>query len=160
MENIRKLSKSAIFEDISPEAIEELCACGRTLSLEEGHRLFDLGEDANELMILEDGAVELFFPVRVIGVTRELTLERKQVGDVVAWSALISPHRFTLSARCASKCVLACLSREDLHDHFDTDPEVGYLFMRNLAGVIGKRLNNMQDVWVRELQSSAVERLE
>ncbi len=111
MESIRKLSQSAIFEDISPEAIEELCACGRTRSLEEGHRLFDLGQDVNELMILQEGTVELFFPVSIIGVTRELTVERKQVGDVVAWSALVSPHRSTLGARCVSKCVLTCLSR-------------------------------------------------
>lgn len=81
-------------------------------------------------------------------------------GNVVAWSSLIRPHRFTLSARCAKRCVLTCLNRDELHAFFETDSQTGYQFMRNLAEVIGRRLQAMQAMWVRELQVTAARGME
>ena len=160
MDRIQALSRSAIFEDISPEAIEELCSRGREVSLEPGHKLFERDEEANELMIVLDGVVDLVFPVEVVSVTREVTMESVLAGDVIAWSSLVHPHRFTLSARCAQPCVLTCLSRDMLHAFFETDPQTGYHFMRNLSELIGCRLQAMQTRWVRELQATASKRME
>ncbi len=119
MDRIQALSRSAIFEDISLEAIEELCSRGREVSFEAGHKLFERERDADELMIIQEGVVDLVFPVQVVSVTREVTMESVQAGDIVAWSSLVSPHRFTLSARCAKPCVLTCLSRDELHAFFE-----------------------------------------
>ncbi|MEK7731999.1 MAG: cyclic nucleotide-binding domain-containing protein [Planctomycetota bacterium] len=160
MDRIQALSGSAIFEEISREVVEELCSRGREVAFKAGHRLFERDQDADELMIVQEGVVDLVFPVQVLTVTREVTMESVQPGDVVAWSALVSPNRFTLSARCASECVLIALSRDHLHAFFETDPYTGYLFMRNLAGVIGRRLQAMQTMWVRELQATAMRRME
>jgi CRP-like cAMP-binding protein len=160
MDRIQTLSRSAIFEDISREAVEELCSHGREVSFEAGHRLFERDRSADELMIVQEGVVDLVFPVQVMSVTREVTMESVPAGDVVAWSSLVSPHRFTLSARCASRCVLTALSRDSLHTFFETDPHTGCLFMRNLAGVIGRRLQAMQAMWVRELQATATRQME
>ncbi len=111
-------------------------------------------------MILQDGAVELMFPIMILGVTREVVMETKQPGDVVAWSSLVNPYQFTLSARCASDCRLVSFAREALYSFFEADPQTGYLFMRNLAGVIGRRLQTMQTIWMYELQASSTKRLE
>ncbi len=153
------LSGSAIFEDIPDDAVEGLCSCGRVLSFEAGHVLFERGEDAQELMILQEGVVELLFPVEIMGVTRGATIQSKQAGDVVAWSALVPPYRFRLSARCASRCTLANFRRDELRTFFDADPRTGYLFMQNLAGVIGRRFQVMQTMWLHDIQASAVKRL-
>lgn len=160
MGTLRQLSQSPVFEGLSAEAIDRLCGQGRAVSFAAGHPLFERGQDADELMILRDGVIELSFPVRILGVTRELTLDTKQPGDVVAWSALVRPYHFTLSARCASACVLTRFDRQALNGFFEAHPDVGYLFMRNLAGVIGQRLQAMQAIWLRDLQASAVRRLE
>ena len=152
--------RSPIFENIREEAIEELCLRGRSGLFDAGHRLFERGQDAADLLILQEGVVELLFPVQIMGVTRDVTMESKQAGDVVAWSSLVAPHRFTLSARCATRCVLTALSRDTLHAFFETDSQTGYLFMRNLAGVVGRRLQAMQALWVRELQATAARRME
>lgn len=160
MDRIQVLSQSAIFEGISLKAIEEVCSRGREISLEAGHTLFERDQEADELMIIEEGVVDLVFPVQIVSVTREVTLESVQAGDVVAWSSLVHPHRFTLSARCAGRCVLTCLSRDSLHAFFEVDPQTRYLFMRNLAEVIGRRLQAMQAMWIRELQTTAAKRME
>lgn len=152
------LLRSAVFEGISDDTISDLCARGRVISFDANHKLFERGDDAQELMILQEGVVELLFPLRIMGATREVTMESKQPGDVVAWSAVVSPYRCTLSARCASRCTLTGLSRETLHSFFENNPETGYSFMRNLSGVIGRRLNAMQTMWMQNLQASAVKR--
>ncbi len=156
----RDLLPSAVFDGISDSASEALWAKGQVVSHPADTTLFNRGEDASSLMILQDGVVELLFPLRILGVTREVTMESKQPGSVVAWSALIDPYHFTLSARCASKCELISFSRNDLHSFFESDPRTGYLFMRNLAGVIGRRLQAMQTMWTHDLQASAAKRLE
>jgi CRP-like cAMP-binding protein len=160
MGNAETFSRSVVFEGISEEAIEALCSRGQVLSFEAGHGLFERGQEARELMILQEGVVELLFPVRIMGVTRELAVESKHAGDVVAWSALVSPYRCTLGARCGSDCVLTSLKREVLEEFFRDDPQVGCLFLRNLAGVIGRRLQAMQNIWLLDLQTSAIKRLE
>ena len=148
-------SQSAVFDGIAADVVEQLCYKGRQRSLEAGHRLFDRDEDAVDLMILQEGTVDLVFPLHVLNVTREVAMDRLQPGDVVAWSALVHPYRFTLSAICATRCVLTALSRSTLEDFFETDPQTGHRFMRNLAGVIGRRLQKMQMMWMHDLQTSA-----
>jgi len=150
----RSLALSPVFTGITESAIEELRARGRMVSFGAGHMLFERAEDALELMILLDGLVELLFPVSILGATREVTMQTRGPGDVVAWSALVSPYHFTLSARCASDCTLLTFTREALTDYFETDPAIGYRFMSNLAGVIGRRLQTMQTIWVHDLQAS------
>ena len=160
MGDTHRLCDSAIFEDISDDDLEELSPRGQTQTFETGQLLFERGQDANDLMLLQEGAVGLFFPVHVMGATRELTLESKHAGDVVAWSALVSPYHFTLSGRCASRCVVTCFKRDDLLTFFDTHTRCGYLFMQNLTEVVGRRLQNMQNTWIHDLQTSAVKHLE
>ena len=153
------LLRSSIFEGISDHTIADLCSHGEIVSFEANHKLFERGDDAPDLMILREGVVELLFPVQIMGVTRDVTMERKQAGDVVAWSSVVSPYRCTLSARCAGRCSLTALSRETLGSFFEAHPETGCTFMRNLAGVIGRRLDAMQMMWMQDLQTSAVKRL-
>ncbi len=154
------LLRSAIFESIWPAAVEELCGRGREVSFEAGRQLFERGQDADELLIVREGAVDLMFPVQILGVTREVTMESAQAGDVLGWRSLVSPHCYTLSARSMSACTVTALSRDSLHSFFESDPHTGYLFMRNLAGVIGRRLQAMQAMWMRELQTSVAHRME
>ncbi len=160
MGDTHSLGDAAILEDISADVLEELSTHGQTQTFETGHLLFERGQDASDFMLLQEGTVGLFFPVYVMGATRELTMESKHAGDVVAWSALVDPYRFTLSGRCASRCVITCFNRDDLLTFFDAHPQCGYLFMRNLAGVVGRRLQNMQNIWIHDLQASAVKHLE
>lgn len=155
-----KLTRSMIFDGIPDDVVETFCAQGQEIPYGVNDLLFQRGEDANELMILKEGVVELMIPVQIMGVTRELSMETKQPGDVVAWSALVDPYHFTLSARCTSDCILTRFNRNTLYTFFESDPRAGYLFMRNLAGVIGRRLQAMQTMWMHDLQANAAKKLE
>jgi len=148
------LASSPIFDGIPDEPLKRLLAQGRVATFDAGCAIFERGQDANELMILQDGIVELLFPVTILGALREVAMESKRPGDLVAWSALVHPFQFTLSARCASNCTLTCFQREELCGFFESDTLTGYRFMSNLAGVIGRRLQAMQVIWMHNLQAS------
>jgi len=150
-------SRAPVLEGIPSASVERIRSRGRDLRFDSNQLLFRRGDAAEDLMILREGVVGLFFPIHILGADREITLENKEAGDLVAWSALVPPHRFTLSARCTAACEVTALSREVLLDEFQRDPQVGYLFMRNLAGVIGRRLELLQTSWLADLQSRAVE---
>lgn len=151
-----RLTGCPIFADLSVDMIEGLRTHGRIVSHAQGHQLFERGQPATELLILDEGVVELCFPVQIMGATREITMESKEAGDVVAWSSLVSPYRFTLSARCAAKCTLLAFHRHAVQAFFETHPDAGYLFMRNLAGVIGRRLQAMQTIWMHDIQARII----
>src|SRR3989304_2336911 len=87
--------RSAIFEDIPEDTVQELCGRGRVLSCDAVTKRFERGESGEELMILLDGVVQLVIPLRVLGVSREVPMESKHAGDVVALAALVGPPPLT-----------------------------------------------------------------
>lgn len=153
------LYRSSLFDQISENVVANLCARGQTLSFEPGSRLFNRGEKAEDLLILRDGIVELTFPVRILGAVREVSIENKQVGEVVAWSALVHPYRYTLSGQCVTDATVLSLSRAALEAAFAADPVTGYQFMRNVASVIGRRLQTIQALWMHDVEAEAIKRL-
>ena len=71
---------------------------------------------------------------------------------MLGWSALIPPHRFTLKATAAFDTDIVALPRQALVDHFGAHPSVGHAVIKNLATVIGQRLQVLQAMWLREMQ--------
>jgi CRP-like cAMP-binding protein len=157
---IEFLTQTPIFDGIPAEIAGKLCERGSVVTFSAGQTLFARGQEAENLMILQDGIVELLFPVMILGATREVAMESKRPGDLVAWSALVHPYQFTLSARCASDSTLACFTRDTLLAFFESDVATGYRFMSNLTGVIGRRLQALHTIWMHDLQSSVAKRLE
>ena len=71
-------------------------ACG--LRLASGEDLFRLGAEADRLFLIERGRIALKLPMQVYEHEKDLLVEERQTGQTLGWSALIPPHRFTLSA--------------------------------------------------------------
>lgn len=138
---------------IEQGAGEALWALGQPISYRAGDQLFDRGGQARDLLIIESGSIELFFPVPILGAVKEIVVERLGPHDVVAWSAVVSPHALTLSARCAAPASVRAFPRDRLLEHLREHPLAGYVFMQNLAHVIGRRLHDFQNLWIREVRA-------
>ena len=62
------------------------------------------------------------------------------------WSSLVAPHKYRLSAYCATKsCQVIQIKREKLIELFKRDSKTGYLVMSNLVEIIGRRFRRLQD---------------
>jgi CRP-like cAMP-binding protein len=156
MLSVESLKEVSLFRGIAQDIVEELWALGRVVHYVEGDKLFDRGHEADDVLIVESGSMALFFPVPILGAVKEVVVEHAGPGDVMAWSALVSPHALTLSARCVESGAVRALARNTLSDYLKDRPQVGYQLMRNLAGVIGRRLQDLQNMWIREIEARFV----
>jgi CRP-like cAMP-binding protein len=131
------------------KAIEAL---GSHLTLAQGDVLFRLGTDADRLFIIERGRVALTLPMRVLDREENVLVEERGTAQALGWSALTPPHRFTLTATALVQTEVLALPRTALFAYFDRRPEVGYVVARNVAAIIGQRLEIFQAMWLREMQ--------
>jgi CRP-like cAMP-binding protein len=143
---------SDLLHGLAPADVDAVLSLGRRLQLSSGDTLFELGAEADCLFLVVRGLVALRLPMQVYHHERDVLVEERQPGQAIGWSALIAPHRFTLTAAAVVETEVLVFDRDPLLELFASRPEVGYVVMRNLAGVVGERLQVFQAMWLREMQ--------
>jgi CRP-like cAMP-binding protein len=98
--------------------------------------------------------VQLTVPLSLKGGDHEVVVVEAHQGAAIAWSALIEPHRFTMSARAGTDVGLLRFSPAEFQQALAARPDLGLPIMANLAGVIAHRLQVTQAMWTREFQRS------
>jgi len=141
-----------LLKDLGAEDVQQVLAIGTRIALRSGASLFQLGDPAERLFLIERGRIRLTLPMQVRGRQEDVVVEERTAGQTVGWSALIPPHMFTLAATAPLDTELIALPREELRRYFAAHPTVGYQITLNLAVVIGHRLQLFQAMWLREMQ--------
>lgn len=141
-----------LLRGLSDQDAAAFTALGVATSLASGQALFRLGSEADRAYLVVRGRIALTLPIQIRGAEEEVLVEEKVPGETVGWSGLVPPHRFTLNATAAIPSELLGFSREAVLDHFAAHPGVGHTVTRNLATVIGHRLQVFQTMWLREMQ--------
>jgi CRP-like cAMP-binding protein len=127
-------------------------ALGSRTTLPVGAVLFNLGDGADSLFVVDHGRLALTLPMKVRGKEQDVLIEERGAGETVGWSALVPPHRFTLKAIALVDSAVFGLSRTALADLFKARPGVGYVVARNVSAVVGQRLQVFQTMWLREME--------
>jgi hypothetical protein len=91
-------------------------------------------------------------PMQLQGREEDVLVEERGPGQILGWSAVISPFRFTLKGTAAVETELLSLSGRELLDYLSGRPEVGFTVMSNLGRILGQRLQLFQAMWAREMQ--------
>lgn len=141
-----------LLQGLDPADAAAITATGRRISLPAGRVLFTLGDPAESVYAIERGRISLTLPIRVNEREQDVLVEERLGGETVGWSALVPPHRFTLTATALIDSELIAFPRTALLDRFASRPEVGLAVTRNVASVIGHRLQVLQAMWLREMQ--------
>ena len=146
------LRQAELFTGLSDEECRTVEGLGRRRAAAAGEVLFRLGDAADELLVIQHGRVELTFPLVVMGETKDTRFQSLEPGRTLAWSALVPPHRLTMSARASTEVELLALERARVLEHLERHPNVGFRVMSNLAHVVATRLQEVLALWVREVQ--------
>ncbi len=141
-----------LLNGLSPVEVDQVLGLGTRITVPGGGSLFRLGDPADRIFLTVRGRIRLTLPMQIRGREEEILIEEKSPGQTVGWSALIPPHRFTLSARAPLETEVIALSREALQAYFETSPAIAYKISFNLATVVGHRLQLVQAMWLREMQ--------
>lgn len=130
----------------------DVIALGLPLSLAAGEVLFRLGDEAASLYVIQSGLITLAMPLQIGGRDEDVRIDERAPGQTVGWSTLIPPHRFTLTATAPVATELLAFPRSRLLQYFESNPIVGYAVSRNIAALVGERLQVFQAMWLREMQ--------
>jgi CRP-like cAMP-binding protein len=147
-----RLTAIELLRDLEPADAVGIIALGERLTLPAGAVLFKLGGEAHCVYAIENGRISLSLPMQVGGREQEVLVEERTAGETVGWSALVPPHRFTLTAMTLIDSEVLAFPRIALLQHFASDPAVGLVVTRNVASVMGQRLQVLQAMWLREIQ--------
>jgi len=127
-------------------------ALGTPQRLAPGAVLFRLGDPAEAMYLIQHGRIALTLPMRLAGRAQDVVIEEHDAGQTLGWSALIPPHRFTLTATAPIATTVLALRRGVLLDFCATQTRIGYVLALNLAAVVGRRHQVLQAMWLREMQ--------
>ena len=144
--------RTELLADLPEREARGIEALGVWQPLTSGQVLFELGSVADRLYVVQRGRISLTLPMTVGGRPRDVLVEERGPGQTVGWSALIPPHKFTLKAAAPLDSEVLAIPRLALEAHLEADPVVGYHVARNVAAVVGQRLQVMQAMWLREMQ--------
>jgi len=145
-------SQSGLLEGLAPGDAADVMALGSSIPVPLGSELFRLGDPATSVFVIERGRIALSMPMQVFGRAEDVLIEERTAGELLGWSALIPPHRFTLKAGAVLDSEVISIPRNALLGFFRTHPEIGYVVTRNVAEIVGRRLQVFQAMWLREMQ--------
>ena len=137
---------------LTAEEADAVLALGRRVTLATGQVLFEMGGDADCLYVIARGRIALTLPMQINGRHEDVVVEEHVAGQTLGWSALVPPHRFTLTATAPLASELLAIRRTDLLHYCSATPRVGQIVALNIVRIIGQRLQVLQAMWLRQMQ--------
>lgn len=132
------LDSSELFKGLPRETLTRLQALCQPETHSEGSTLYQVGDPAEDLYILESGRVEF-----LIGRDERTTPAGfvLRTGEVFGWAALLDgqPSRIA-RATCLEKSSVLRMNGKEVLKVLESDPASGYLVMRRLAELITRYL--------------------
>ena len=146
------LQGSQLFQGLSDEQLQLFSAICEDVPVEKGTRIFEEGEHARFVYVVERGRVALTMRLdRPDGsVTHPTTVASLGPGEAFAWSAIVDPTVLTLSAQAVEDSNLVRIDGEKLREMLNSRRDVGYLVMVNVAKLLGGRLAQTREAFVYE----------
>jgi CRP-like cAMP-binding protein len=131
------LKEHAFLKKLRPEYLKILVGCAANVHFAAGKYIFHEGEAAGKFFLIREGkiAIEIHAPggdpiiIQTIG-----------PGDVLGWSWLIPPYRWSFDARAVESTRAIALDGRCLRGKFDKNHSLGYELLRRFSQVIVKRL--------------------
>ena len=107
--------------------------------------IFREGCAAAHLYLVTEGEIALQTSMRAPSRarSRRTTIAVCRPGEVMGWSALVEPYKYTLSAVAWVPSRMIRIESKMLRKVLDMYPEVGYKIMRSLSAVTSRRLRQI-----------------
>ncbi len=131
-----------IVATLPPGPRERLLALVTRRELDAGATFMHEGDVTKSMSIIVRGRIALRLRVPERGAVTILTLDP---GDIVGWSAIVSPYRATTSATTLEPTELASFAAEDLRAILASDAEVAAAFLPRVMETIAARVEATRD---------------
>jgi CRP/FNR family transcriptional regulator, cyclic AMP receptor protein len=141
-----ELSRNWFFRGFKKTDIKALLALGQPAAYPKSAKIILEGDPAEFFYILVAGKVAIKMRAQEHG---ELVLNTLRLpGEIFGWSALVEEGRSTATVECLGATKILAFKKEAAETLFADSPALGYLFMRRLAILISRRLENTRSLLV------------
>jgi CRP-like cAMP-binding protein len=149
-----KISSAEIFKELNKEQLEKIADLCEEVIFNDDDKILTERETTDFYFILVEGQVDLRFELPFRETSKEMTVLTVAPGECFSWSAIVSPHKATLSGYSVGKSKAIKIPGAKLMRLFEKDNSIGYPIMKKLASMIAGRLTKQQELFIQELGDS------
>lgn len=131
------LSETPFGKGLSKEDLAKVAQIASSMQVDAPVALFQEGDQPEQLYLVVRGLVSLEMCMPRRGCSQILTVGP---GEFVGWSAIVGNHEMTTRARILEPATLVVLPAGRLRALCDSDHNIGYAVMRQVAVGISRRL--------------------
>lgn len=149
------LKQTAIFSNLDQEEIEVLASVSYLREYDTGDIIFEEGSASDELYVIANGEVDIQVDPSLSAYTntsiaRPIKITTMRRTQSFGEMALVGQGIRSASACCAQhNTVLIVIPRQDLLQLCESNPQLGYRIMRNLAADLAARIRTT-DIHIQE----------
>jgi CRP-like cAMP-binding protein len=132
------LPEHPFFAGLDPSALELAAGCAVNVHFRPGEFLFHEGDPADTFYVLRRGRVSL----QMRTPNTDVVLDTAHEGDVVGWSWLIPPYRWSFDARATEDTTAIAFDGACLRGKCEDDAALGYALLQRVVQVMSARLHS------------------
>lgn len=131
------LRRYPYFAGIDAESLRRLAMITEEQRIRAGTELFREGDPAKYFSIILGGEVSIQY---LLGNGELRTVDTLVPGDLLGWSALVEPYKYTAIGTTTKDTELARIDGVKIRELCDKDPLLGYRLTTEVAKLLGHRL--------------------
>lgn len=139
------IQKADLFQDVSPETMNEISRIMVEESYDKGSVVFKVGDPANSFYLIVDGSVTLS-----IGAAGEIDYTANRPGEAFGWTGMVDRSTYVATAKCSTPCKLVKIEKEKLNEVLGKDLASSTAFFKHLAGAVVQRLIDNYGMFLTE----------
>ena len=126
------------FAGLDDEALALVTGCAVNAHVRTGAYLFREGEPADTFYVVRSGRVA----IRMRLPTDAVVVDTARDGDVVGWSWLVPPYRWTFDAVATEDTSFVSIDGACLRGKCEADPALGYALLQRVVRIMSTRLHS------------------
>jgi CRP-like cAMP-binding protein len=131
------LRRYPYFAAVGEESLKQLAMIAEEKDVAAHTEMFHEGDPADYLNVIVTGEVDIQY---VLGNGERRTVDTLVGGDILGWSALIEPYKYTAVGTATKDTRLVSLEAKKIRALCDQDPLLGYRLTAQIAKLLGHRL--------------------
>lgn len=131
------LRRYPYFAQVQEESLKQLAMMAEEKRIPANTVLFREGDAAAHFSIILKGEVNVQYE---LGTGELRTVDTFVDGDLLGWSAIIEPYKFTAMATAVQDLTLARIDAAKLRQLCERDPQLGYQLAIQVAKLLAHRL--------------------
>ncbi|ABB31766.1 putative transcriptional regulator, Crp/Fnr family [Geobacter metallireducens RCH3] len=129
------------FASLTDEQLKDIALISEEKSFPTGSVIFKENSKADNLMLLLEGGVELFYSNGGAGSAANSTVCSVVPGAIFGVSSLIKPYHYTSSARATKPVRVVDINGARLREMSENNQALGQVLMNNVAAAVLARLH-------------------